>query len=193
MSIFLMLSWSVFSSKYHDVCSLAEAPAVGSGAPHTWNIGNTLHNIHKTEDYSLLWCVMWRAAFKNLLAPFSGYSFLGWGETESTWYIGHYLVYCTSPGMIGDGECEAVGGIIGRGNRSTNWKLAPLPLCLPQIPHYLTRGQTQAASELSEGGGNKLLSNATIYLTDYIASHPGRPSEPQSLQHWQWQQNNTLL
>jgi hypothetical protein len=22
-------------------------------------------------------------------------SFLGWGETESTWYTGHYLAYCT--------------------------------------------------------------------------------------------------
>jgi hypothetical protein len=22
----------------------------------------------------------------------------GWGETESTWYVGHYLAYCTSPG-----------------------------------------------------------------------------------------------
>jgi hypothetical protein len=20
-----------------------------------------------------------------------------WGETESTWYVGHYLAYCTSP------------------------------------------------------------------------------------------------
>jgi hypothetical protein len=25
-------------------------------------------------------------------------SFMGWGEAESTWYVGHYLVYCTSPG-----------------------------------------------------------------------------------------------
>jgi hypothetical protein len=26
------------------------------------------------------------------------FGFLGWGETESTWYVGHCLVYCTSPG-----------------------------------------------------------------------------------------------
>lgn len=33
MRIFLMLSWSVFSSRYQEVWSWAEAPAVGSGAP----------------------------------------------------------------------------------------------------------------------------------------------------------------
>jgi hypothetical protein len=26
------------------------------------------------------------------------FSFSGWGETESTWYVGQYLAYCTSPG-----------------------------------------------------------------------------------------------
>jgi hypothetical protein len=26
------------------------------------------------------------------------FSFLRWGETESTWYVGHYFAYCTSPG-----------------------------------------------------------------------------------------------
>jgi hypothetical protein len=25
------------------------------------------------------------------------FCFLGWGETESTWYCGHCLAYCTSP------------------------------------------------------------------------------------------------
>jgi hypothetical protein len=25
-------------------------------------------------------------------------SFLGWGETDSTWYVGHYWAYCTNPG-----------------------------------------------------------------------------------------------
>lgn len=35
ISIFLMLSCSAFSSRYHEVWSLADAPAVGSGAPQT--------------------------------------------------------------------------------------------------------------------------------------------------------------
>jgi hypothetical protein len=38
-----------------------------------------------------------------------------------------------------DDECEVVCGVrIGRGNRSTRRKPAPVPLCPPQIPHDLT-------------------------------------------------------
>jgi hypothetical protein len=41
--------------------------------------------------------------------------------------------------MIGD-ECAAVDGMrIGRGNRSTRRKLAPVPLRSPQISHGLSR------------------------------------------------------
>jgi hypothetical protein len=44
------------------------------------------------------------------------------------------------PRMIDDGDCGAVGGIkIGGGNRSTRRKLAPAPLCPPQIPLDQTR------------------------------------------------------
>jgi hypothetical protein len=27
------------------------------------------------------------------------FNFLRWGETESTWYVGHYWPYCSSPGL----------------------------------------------------------------------------------------------
>jgi hypothetical protein len=38
-----------------------------------------------------------------------------------------------------DDECETVGGMrIGRGNRSTQRKPAPVPFCSPQIPRDLT-------------------------------------------------------
>jgi hypothetical protein len=48
--------------------------------------------------------------------------------------------------MIDNNECEAVGGMrIGRGNRSTRNKPAPMPLCPPQIPHDLTWARTRAA------------------------------------------------
>jgi hypothetical protein len=33
-----------------------------------------------------------------LYGLFFFFSFLGWGETESTGYVGQYLAYCTSPG-----------------------------------------------------------------------------------------------
>jgi hypothetical protein len=46
-----------------------------------------------------------------------------------------------------DDEGVAVGWkTTGWGNRSTQRKLAPVPLCSPQIPYDLTRDRTQAAS-----------------------------------------------
>jgi hypothetical protein len=41
-----------------------------------------------------------------------------------------------------DGE---IGGMIGRGNRSTRRKLAPVPLCPPQTPHGARTGTRAAA------------------------------------------------
>jgi hypothetical protein len=46
------------------------------------------------------------------------------------------------PQMIDDVDCGAIGGIkIGRGNGRTRRKLAPAPLCPPQIPHDQTRAR----------------------------------------------------
>jgi hypothetical protein len=40
------------------------------------------------------------------------------------------------PRMRGDGDCGEIGRMkIGRGNRSTQRKSTPVPLCPPQIPH----------------------------------------------------------
>jgi hypothetical protein len=51
------------------------------------------------------------------------------------------------PQMTDDGDCGTIGGIkIGRGNRSTRRKPAPLPLCPPQIPHDLTRARARATA-----------------------------------------------
>jgi hypothetical protein len=48
---------------------------------------------------------------------------------------------------MGEGDCGAIGGMkIGRGNRSTRKKRAPVPLCPPQIPLDQTRNQTRAAA-----------------------------------------------
>jgi hypothetical protein len=49
--------------------------------------------------------------------------------------------------MIDDDDYGAVGGMrIGRGNRSTRIKPAPVPLCPQQIPHDLTWDRTRAAA-----------------------------------------------
>jgi hypothetical protein len=51
------------------------------------------------------------------------------------------------PQMIDDGDCGTVGRMkIGRGNRREQRKLAPAPLCPPQIPREQTRGRTRAAA-----------------------------------------------
>jgi hypothetical protein len=47
-----------------------------------------------------------------------------------------------APGDYDDGE---IGGMIGKGNRSTRRKPAPVPLCPPQTPHA-ARTQTRAAA-----------------------------------------------
>jgi hypothetical protein len=46
-----------------------------------------------------------------------------------------------APGDYDDGE---IGGMLGRGNRSTRRKPVPVPLCPPQTPHA-ARTRTRAA------------------------------------------------
>jgi hypothetical protein len=64
--------------------------------------------------------------------------FFLWGETKSLGTVATSgLLY--KPQMIDEGDCGAIGGMkIGRGNRSTRRKPAPVPLCPPQIPHDQT-------------------------------------------------------
>jgi hypothetical protein len=47
-----------------------------------------------------------------------------------------------APGNYDDGE---IGGMIGRGNRNTRRKLAPVPLCPPQTPN-VARTQTRSSA-----------------------------------------------
>jgi hypothetical protein len=62
-------------------------------------------------------CRLWHLTWLFL------FSFLWWGETESTWHVS--LLYQFR--MIDDDECAAVGGMrIGRRNRSTRRKPTPV-------------------------------------------------------------------
>jgi hypothetical protein len=49
----------------------------------------------------------------------------------------------------GDYDVGEIGGMIGRGNRRTQRKPAPVPLCLPQTPHA-ARMRTRAAAVESQ-------------------------------------------
>jgi hypothetical protein len=65
-------------------------------------------------------------------------------QTGSTRHVGHFWPIEPDPG---DCEVGESGGIkIGRGNRSTRSKPAPVPLCPPQIPLDQTRARNRAAA-----------------------------------------------
>jgi hypothetical protein len=53
-----------------------------------------------------------------------------------------------APGDDDDGE---IGGMIGRGNRSTRRKLAPMPLCTPQTTHALPGREPGRRGEKASG------------------------------------------
>jgi hypothetical protein len=74
---------------------------------------------------------------------FPPFFFNMWGGTLGT-AATTALLY--QPRIIGDGDCGEIGGMkIGRGNRTTRRKPAPVPLCPPQTPHA-TRMRTRAAA-----------------------------------------------
>jgi hypothetical protein len=66
----------------------------------------------------------------------------GWSPIGSTRHCDHQWPIVPTPGDYDDGE---FGGIIGRGNRNTRRKPAPVPLCPPQTPHA-ARMRTRAAA-----------------------------------------------
>jgi hypothetical protein len=64
-----------------------------------------------------------------------------------------------------DDECGAVGGMrIGRENRSTRRKPAPVPLSPPQIPYDLTLDRTMAIAWSAD----------SFYLLSVVSDHSGK-------------------
>jgi hypothetical protein len=70
----------------------------------------------------------------------------------------------SAPSVYDDGE---IGRMIGRGNRSTRRKPAPVPLCPPQIPHA-ARKRTRAATV----GIQRLTASATALPSYLVSSKP---------------------
>jgi hypothetical protein len=60
--------------------------------------------------------------------------------------------------MMNDDEYGAVGGMFGKGNRSTRRKPARMPLCPPQIPHGPSRWES-TTNLLSYGTVDETLLN----------------------------------
>jgi hypothetical protein len=56
----------------------------------------------------------------------------GWSPIGSTWLCGHQWPIVRA---LGDYDDEEIGGMIGRQNRSTRRKPAPMLLYPPQTPH----------------------------------------------------------
>jgi hypothetical protein len=70
-------------------------------------------------------------------------------HTVSTRHVGYVWPAVPAPGDFEDG---VFGGMkIVKGNRSTQRKLAPAPLCPPQIPLDQTRARTRAAAVGNQG------------------------------------------
>jgi hypothetical protein len=69
--------------------------------------------------------------------------------------------------MMGDDECTAVGGKIGKETRSTRRELASAALCPPRIPRDLTRARTRTETvgsrRLSAWVMARPFSNVTVH------------------------------
>jgi hypothetical protein len=119
-----------------------------------------LYNIHHRQN-----------PFKSICVLL--YFLMGWDWVHLVlWPL---LAYCTSPQMIDDDDCGAVSWMrINRGKRSTRRKPAPIPLCLTQIPHDLTRARTRAAGV----GNQRLIAWAMARLLPCGNSRKPRKSHP---------------
>jgi hypothetical protein len=113
-----------------------EAPTFSGQSAHRWRWGYQTYApvvLYPQDDSWFSFC-------------FFFFSFLGWGETESTWYVGHYLAYCTSPGLQMMNVEQSVEWELAGKTEVLGGKPAPMPLCPPQIPHDLTWARTRAAA-----------------------------------------------
>jgi hypothetical protein len=94
------------------------------------------------------WCVVyWRSEHIDCFLNETSSDYVqGSLHIQSHTNVRDWVHLVRRPLTVIDDECGAVGGMrIGRGNRSTRIKPAPVPLCPPQIPHDLPLAQTRTA------------------------------------------------
>jgi hypothetical protein len=111
MLCFWTLSIVLSLSKSHPVClSKHVSPEIGTSSIDWAQLSRFYLKTETTQSHLLTHFSTWPLSCQHfsicteifstiLLSQFSSFfSFLGWGETESTWYVGHWLASCTSPG-----------------------------------------------------------------------------------------------
>jgi hypothetical protein len=54
----------------------------------------TVHKVQKPSNHTNFEQYLW--VYRHFNSVVIRSNFLGWSETESTWYVGHSLAYCTS-------------------------------------------------------------------------------------------------
>jgi hypothetical protein len=82
------------------------------------------------------------------------------------------MAFVSAPGDYDDGE---IGGMIGRGNRSTRRKPAPVPLYPSQTPHA-ARTRTRAAAVGSQRLTAELRHGRTQYFLKHVSELPPETS-----------------
>jgi hypothetical protein len=108
--------------------------------------------------YLLLLCRIYEVKSKDYIF-FNWYSG-GWSPIGSTRHCGHQWLIVPAPGAYDDGE---IGGMIGRGNRSTRRKTCPNaalsttnPTCCPDA-NPGRRGGKPATNRLSYGTASRII------------------------------------
>jgi hypothetical protein len=100
------------------------------------------------------WC------FRNVLPPSSGLKSSSYGGVRLS-LVGTSTLFglLYEPLVMDDDERGAIGGMIGKGNRSTRRKVGAMSLRPPQIPHDLTLDRTWAVAV-----GRRRLTGRVEYL-----------------------------
>jgi hypothetical protein len=74
--------------------------------------------------------------------------------------------------VMDDDECRAICGMLGKGNRSTLNKPAPVLLCPPQIPHDLTQAGTRATTMGSRRPTAWSTARPSCFLNIFLSFEP---------------------
>jgi hypothetical protein len=95
-------------------------------------IPELVRNSQKSSSLGKPRCIWTDKVFNIGSTFFNWYSGGGWSPIGSTRHCGHQLPIVPAPGDYDNGE---IGGMIGKGNRSTRRKPVQMPLCPPQTLH----------------------------------------------------------